>query len=127
MTHTPWRSGMGGVAVSPSPPLVARLAKIPYITPRMFFSKKPKPRSPLSTKPIRMVALDLDGTLLTSRKSISPLTHTAVRQVVAKGVHVILATARPRAPSAIITPPSASKRRSSITTAASSGTNAAKK
>ena len=61
----------------------------------MLFSKKPKPRSPLSTKPIRMVALDLDGTLLTSRKSISPLTHTAVRQVAAKGVHVILATARP--------------------------------
>ncbi|HUO07803.1 MAG TPA: Cof-type HAD-IIB family hydrolase [Phycisphaerae bacterium] len=42
-----------------------------------------------------MVALDLDGTLLTSRKSISPLTHTAVRQVAAAGIHVVLATARP--------------------------------
>jgi Cof subfamily protein (haloacid dehalogenase superfamily) len=61
----------------------------------MIFGKKTKPRGPLSTKPIRMVALDLDGTLLTSRKSISSLTHTAVKQVAAKGVHVVLATARP--------------------------------
>ncbi|MGN6367672.1 MAG: Cof-type HAD-IIB family hydrolase [Phycisphaerae bacterium] len=61
----------------------------------MFFHRKPKARRPLSTCPIRMVALDLDGTLLTSRKSISPLTHTAVKQVAARGVHVVLATARP--------------------------------
>ncbi len=42
-----------------------------------------------------MVALDLDGTLLTSRKSITPMTHTAVREVVKSGVKVVLATARP--------------------------------
>jgi Cof subfamily protein (haloacid dehalogenase superfamily) len=46
-------------------------------------------------KKIRMVALDLDGTLLTSRKSITPLTHRAVRDVAASGVRVVLATARP--------------------------------
>src|ERR1700741_666197 len=60
----------------------------------MLFGKKPK-RRPASTKKIRMVALDFDGTLLTSRKSISALTHTAVKQVAASGVHVVLATARP--------------------------------
>jgi Cof subfamily protein (haloacid dehalogenase superfamily) len=50
---------------------------------------------PANRRAIRMVAVDLDGTLLTSRKSITPRTHTALRQTVAKGVHVVLATARP--------------------------------
>ena len=61
----------------------------------LHFLKKPIPKRPPSTKKIRMVALDLDGTLLTSRKSISPLTHTTVKQVAAAGVKVVLATARP--------------------------------
>jgi Cof subfamily protein (haloacid dehalogenase superfamily) len=50
---------------------------------------------PANRKPIRMVALDLDGTLLTSRKSITPRTHTALRKTLASGIHVVLATARP--------------------------------
>ncbi|HVS71887.1 MAG TPA: Cof-type HAD-IIB family hydrolase [Phycisphaerae bacterium] len=50
---------------------------------------------PPRRNPIRMVAIDLDGTLLTSRKSITRRTHTALRAAVAKGVHVVLATARP--------------------------------
>src|SRR3954469_5523854 len=48
-----------------------------------------------NTRPIRLVAIDLDGTLLTSRKTITPLTHTAIKAVVAAGVKVIIATARP--------------------------------
>jgi len=43
----------------------------------------------------RMVAIDLDGTLLSSRKSITAKTHTAVRAAVKAGVKVVLATARP--------------------------------
>src|ERR1035437_7139142 len=46
-------------------------------------------------KKIRMVAIDLDGTLLSSRKTITPLTHTAVRAAVDAGIKVVLATARP--------------------------------
>jgi Cof subfamily protein (haloacid dehalogenase superfamily) len=44
---------------------------------------------------IKLVAIDLDGTLLTSRKTITPVTHTAVRAAVKKGVKIVLATARP--------------------------------
>jgi Cof subfamily protein (haloacid dehalogenase superfamily) len=44
---------------------------------------------------IKLVAIDLDGTLLTSRKSITPLTHTAVRAAVHQGIKIVLATARP--------------------------------
>jgi len=44
---------------------------------------------------IRLIALDLDGTLLSSRKTITPLTHTAIKAVVKAGVKVVLATARP--------------------------------
>ncbi len=43
----------------------------------------------------RMVAIDLDGTLLSSRKTITPKTHTAIRRALAAGVRVVLATARP--------------------------------
>ena len=53
----------------------------------------PSPRQAPSR--IRLVAIDLDGTLLSSRKSITPKTHTAIRAALAKGVHIVLATARP--------------------------------
>jgi Cof subfamily protein (haloacid dehalogenase superfamily) len=46
-------------------------------------------------KPIRLVAIDLDGTLLSSRKSITPITHTTLKAAVAAGVKIVLATARP--------------------------------
>jgi Cof subfamily protein (haloacid dehalogenase superfamily) len=42
-----------------------------------------------------MIALDLDGTLLSSRKTITPKTHTAIRAALAAGVKIVLATARP--------------------------------
>ncbi len=45
--------------------------------------------------PIELIAIDLDGTLLTSRKSISRRTHTALAAARDQGVHIILTTARP--------------------------------
>jgi 5-amino-6-(5-phospho-D-ribitylamino)uracil phosphatase len=54
-----------------------------------------KNRTATPAKKIRLVAIDLDGTLLTSRKTITPLTHTALRDTVAAGVKIVLATARP--------------------------------
>jgi hypothetical protein len=42
-----------------------------------------------------MVAIDLDGTLLSSRKTITPKTHAAIKAAVAAGIKVVLATARP--------------------------------
>ncbi len=44
---------------------------------------------------IRMVAIDLDGTLLSTRKTITRETHTAIRAAVKAGIHVVIATARP--------------------------------
>jgi Cof subfamily protein (haloacid dehalogenase superfamily) len=51
----------------------------------------PNPREPR----IKLVAIDLDGTLLSSRKTITPKTHTAIKAAAAAGVKVVLATARP--------------------------------
>jgi Cof subfamily protein (haloacid dehalogenase superfamily) len=48
-----------------------------------------------AAKKIRMVAIDLDGTLLSTRKTITPKTHTAIKAAVAAGVKIVLATARP--------------------------------
>jgi 5-amino-6-(5-phospho-D-ribitylamino)uracil phosphatase len=50
-----------------------------------------KPREPR----IKLVAIDLDGTLLSSRKTITPKTHTAIKAAAAAGIKVVLATARP--------------------------------
>lgn len=43
---------------------------------------------------IRLIALDVDGTLLTSAGEVSPAVHAAIREAVARGVHVTLATGR---------------------------------
>ncbi len=45
--------------------------------------------------PYRLVVLDMDGTLLTDAKEITPRTARAVRDAAARGVRVVLATARP--------------------------------
>lgn len=45
--------------------------------------------------PIRLVALDLDGTLLDSQSQISPRTRQAIADAVAHGVVVLSATGRP--------------------------------
>ncbi|MGE5609561.1 MAG: Cof-type HAD-IIB family hydrolase [Bacillota bacterium] len=44
---------------------------------------------------IRMVAIDLDGTLLTDAKAISEPTVEALRKVSSRGVRVVIASARP--------------------------------
>jgi hypothetical protein len=56
---------------------------------------KPAHKKSSADRQIRLVAIDLDGTLLTSRKTISPRTHTAIRAALAAGVKIVLATARP--------------------------------
>ncbi len=43
---------------------------------------------------IRLIALDIDGTLLTSAGEVSPAVRAAIREAVARGVHVTLATGR---------------------------------
>jgi hypothetical protein len=44
---------------------------------------------------VELIAIDLDGTLLTSDKAITPRTLRAIRAVVGQGVKVIIASARP--------------------------------
>jgi 5-amino-6-(5-phospho-D-ribitylamino)uracil phosphatase len=44
---------------------------------------------------IRMVAIDLDGTLLTSTKKISPQTAETLRAAAGAGVKIVIASARP--------------------------------
>lgn len=50
-----------------------------------------------SDLPIRLVALDLDGTLLNSRREISPRTRQAIAEAVERGVVIVPATGRPLA------------------------------
>jgi Cof subfamily protein (haloacid dehalogenase superfamily) len=47
------------------------------------------------SKIIRLIALDLDGTLLTSHKQITPETRDALLHLSAAGTHIVLASARP--------------------------------
>jgi hypothetical protein len=50
------------------------------------------PVAPL--KPVRMIALDLDGTLLRADKTIGPRTRDALHAAHAKGVEIVLASGR---------------------------------
>ena len=43
---------------------------------------------------IKLILLDLDGTMLTSGKEISPRTYTALAQPAAQGVHIVPSTGR---------------------------------
>nr|ACS87872.1 haloacid dehalogenase-like hydrolase-like protein [Angomonas deanei] len=45
--------------------------------------------------PFKLVACDLDGTLLNSKHSVSDFTRSVLSQLLARGVHVIFATGRP--------------------------------
>lgn len=45
----------------------------------------------------KLIALDMDGTLLTSDKSISERTKTAIEKARAQGVKIVLASGRPLA------------------------------
>ena len=42
-----------------------------------------------------MVGLDLDGTLLNSKKELTPFTKEVIAKAINKGVHVLVATGRP--------------------------------
>ena len=53
----------------------------------------------MSRSPFRLLVLDIDGTLLTSGKAISPRTRAAIAAARARGVRLVLATGR-RYPSA---------------------------
>ena len=46
-------------------------------------------------RPIRLVAVDLDGTLLDARKQVSPQTLSGLKDAMASGVRVVIASARP--------------------------------
>ncbi len=50
--------------------------------------------SALTVAPIRVLALDIDGTLLNSRKEISPRTHAAITAAGHAGVRIALVTGR---------------------------------
>ena len=47
--------------------------------------------------PVRLVALDLDGTLLSRNNEVTPATREAIARVVEHGVAVVPATGRPLA------------------------------
>ena len=42
----------------------------------------------------QLIAVDMDGTLLNSKKEITPRTAAAVTQALARGYHVVMATGR---------------------------------
>ncbi|MGC8625560.1 MAG: Cof-type HAD-IIB family hydrolase [Phycisphaerae bacterium] len=44
---------------------------------------------------VQMIALDMDGTVLNPRESITPRVHHAIHLAVKRGIQVVLATARP--------------------------------
>ncbi len=44
--------------------------------------------------PVKLLAMDLDGTLIADRRTLPPRTRAAIRAAVAQGVHVTLATGR---------------------------------
>ena len=46
---------------------------------------------------IKVLALDLDGTLTNSQKEVTPRTRAALDAAIAKGVTIVLASGRPTA------------------------------
>ena len=44
---------------------------------------------------IKLIAIDLDGTLLDDNKQISPLNKETIKELVAKGIKIIIASGRP--------------------------------
>lgn len=49
----------------------------------------------MSETEIKMLALDLDGTLTNSKKEITPTVRQAIKCAIEKGVHIVLASGRP--------------------------------
>lgn len=63
----------------------------------MSFPSRMAPVDPTSADvhPIRLVAVDLDGTLLNDSKQVSPQTAGAMSGLMARGVKLVIASARP--------------------------------
>lgn len=60
------------------------------------YARRPKGvRVPAGLNPYKLVACDMDGTLLNSNHSISDYTRTVLSKLLARGVHIIFATGRP--------------------------------
>ncbi len=55
----------------------------------------PEPTAAKTAAGIGLVALDMDGTLLNFREAITARVHRALRAAIGRGVHIVLATARP--------------------------------
>ena len=55
---------------------------------------------------IKVLALDLDGTLTNSQKEVTPRTRAALNAAIAKGVTIVLASGRPTAYGNIAVDPS---------------------
>lgn len=51
----------------------------------------------MSASPIKILALDLDGTLTNSQKIVTPRTRAALAEAAARGVTIVLASGRPTA------------------------------
>src|SRR3954451_1341325 len=52
------------------------------------------PPAPAPPAPYRLIALDVDGTLLNPAGHVSPRTRAAVREALARGVAVVICTGR---------------------------------
>lgn len=64
--------------------------------------REPKPTQPMKLRnltadpaDVKLIAIDLDGTLLDSQKQIDPPTEAALRDCVKRGIQVVIASARP--------------------------------
>jgi hypothetical protein len=57
----------------------------------------PTPATPAEVRPadIRLIAVDLDGTLLNSKKQVSEQTMQAIKNLPSRGVRMLIASARP--------------------------------
>lgn len=58
-------------------------------------TRNTKHTTPATTKPIRLIATDLDGTLLRPDKTISQYTYTILQRIQTAGIVVVLISARP--------------------------------
>ena len=56
-------------------------------------------------KDIKLVALDLDGTLFDNSSRISKRNLTAIRSITDKGIHVVISTGRSKAPGSTMPSP----------------------
>ncbi|MEO8397437.1 MAG: HAD hydrolase family protein, partial [Chloroflexota bacterium] len=49
---------------------------------------------PTPKRDIRVIALDIDGTILDSQHALTPRVEQAIKAAAAKGIHIVLATGK---------------------------------